>query len=153
MEYIPFSSLPYYSDCAPLVEGLGFRLLELKIVPAKTVVKISAVIASPDPSVHISVEDCSKVHHALQPRLEALLGTEETAMELTSPGIDRNIKNAAEFALFVNCNVRVWCRSVSDWVKGVLLSSTDKELKLKTEEGEKTILYEDIAKAKLTYNE
>lgn len=153
MEYVPFSSIPHYSDCAPLVEGLGFRLLELKIVPAKTCTKISAVITSCNPEVPISVQDCSKVHHALQPRLEALLGTEEIAMELTSPGIDRNIKNANEFSFFENCNIRVWCRSISEWVSGVLLSSNQTELVLETEEGKKTIAYEDIAKAKLTYKE
>ena len=152
MEYVPFSSIPYYSDCEQLVESLGFHLVELKVVPAKTVVKISAVIASKDSAVHISVEDCSKVHHALQPRLDALLGTEDTAMELTSPGIDRNIKNAAEFTFFTNCKVRVWQKSRSDWVYGTIVSSDNTSLVLQTGTGQDTINYDDIAKAKLATN-
>ena len=36
MEYTPYSKIKYYSDCAPLVEGLGYKLVDLKIVPAKT---------------------------------------------------------------------------------------------------------------------
>ena len=87
MDYIPYKTIKYYEDCAPLVEGLGFVLVDLKIIPAKTVTKISAMIASSDPNQNIGVNDCAKVHRVLLTRLEALLGTEETTMELTSPGI------------------------------------------------------------------
>ena len=96
MEFIPYKSIKFYNDCAPLVEGLGFKLVDLKIIPAKTVTKISAIISSPDPNQSVGINDCAKVHRALLPRLEALLGTDETTMELTSPGIEHNIKNAAE---------------------------------------------------------
>ena len=68
LEYEPLEKMPHYSECAPLVEGLGYTLVELHISPAKTVTKITAVIASKDPSVDIGVNDCSKVHHALLPR-------------------------------------------------------------------------------------
>ena len=94
MEYIPLKSMAYYHECAPLVEGLGYILVELKITSSGSTKKISAVIASKDAGVDIGVNDCAKVHHALLPRLEALLGTEDTYMELTSPGMERNIKNA-----------------------------------------------------------
>lgn len=148
MDYISFDSIPHYSECAPLVEGLGYHLVELKIVPAKTVTKISAVITSKDPEKNIGVDDCARVHHALQPRLEALLKTEDTAMELTSPGIDRNIKNAAEFKLFTGRAVRVWSRTVNDWVGGRITGADEKAVTMETESGMKTVVYDDIAKAK-----
>ena len=148
MDYISFDSIPHYPECAPLVEGLGYHLVELKIVPAKTVTKISAVITAKDPEKNIGVDDCAKVHHALQPRLEALLKTEDTAMELTSPGIDRNIRNAAEFELFAGRMIRVWSRTVNDWVSGRIVNSDKKSVTLETDCGVKTVVYEDIAKAK-----
>ena len=148
MDYISFDSIPHYSECAPLVEGLGFYLVELKIIPAKTVTKISAVITAKNPEKNIGVEDCAKVHHALQPRLEALLKTEDTAMELTSPGIDRNIKNAAEFSFFIGRMVRVWSRTVNDWLCGKLISADKVSLRMETENGEQTVNYADVAKAK-----
>ncbi len=148
MDYISFDSIPHYSECAPLVEGLGFYLVELKIIPAKTVTKISAVITAKNPEKNIGVEDCAKVHHALQPRLEALLKTEDTAMELTSPGIDRNIKNAAEFAFFIGRMVRVWSRTVNDWICGKIISTDKVSLRMETENGEQTVNYADVAKAK-----
>ncbi len=151
MEYISLDSFPYYKECKPLVEGLGYKLVELHVSPQKTTIKINAVIASSDPSVDIGVNDCAKVHHALLPRLEALLQTEDTYMELTSPGMERNIKNAAEFGIFTGREVRVWDKTVTDWVGGVIVSSDEKSVTLKNGESEKTILYENIAKAKFIH--
>ena len=152
MEYTAYSEMKYYKDCAPLVEGMGFVLVDLKIVPSKQTTKISAVIASKDPSANIGVNDCAKVHRVLLPRLEALLGTEDTMMELTSPGIEHNIKNAAEFTVFTGREVRVWDKTVTDWVGGKIISADDKSVTMETEGGEKlTVSYENIAKAKFIY--
>ena len=153
MDYTSYKDIKYYKECAALVEGLGFKLVDLKIIPAKTITKITAMIASPDPDVSISVNDCAKVHRALLPRLEALLGTEETTMELTSPGIEHNIKNAAEFSVFIGRKVRVWDKTVNDWVGGKIKSADEKSVTLEKEEGESvTILFENIAKAKFIYS-
>ena len=153
MDFISYKKIKYYEDCAPLVEGLGFVLVDLKIIPTKTVTKISAVIASKDPAQNIGVNDCAKVHRALLARLEALLGTEETTMELTSPGIEHNIKNAAEFGVFTGRDVRVWDKTVNDWVGGKITAANDKSVTLKADDGsERTIDFENIAKAKFIYN-
>ncbi len=153
MDYIPYRKIKYYDECAPLVEGLGYRLVDLKIVPSKTITKISAIITGDDPNVNIGVNDCAKVHRALLARLEALLGTEDTSMELTSPGIEHNIKNAAEFGIFTGRGVRVWDKTINDWVSGTITSADDKSVTLKTEAGsESTITFENIAKAKFIYN-
>mgnify|MGYP006049358251 FL=1 len=153
MDYTSYKNIKYYKECSALVEGLGFKLVDLKIIPAKTITKITAMIASPDPDVSISVNDCAKVHRALLPRLEALLGTEETTMELTSPGIEHNIKNAAEFSGFIGRKVRVWDKTVHDWVGGKIKAADEKSVTLEKEEGESvTILFENIAKAKFIYS-
>lgn len=152
MEYTSYKDIKYYKECAPLVEGMGFKLVDLKIVPSKTTTKISAIIASTDPAANIGVNDCAKVHRVLLPRLEALLGTEDTMMELTSPGIEHNIKNAAEFSVFTGRSVRVWDKIVTDWVCGTIIKADDKSVELKKEDGtDVTILFENIAKAKFNY--
>ncbi len=153
MDFISYKKIKYYEECAPLVEGLGFVLVDLKIIPTKTVTKISAVIASKDPAQNIGVNDCAKVHRALLTRLEALLGTEETTMELTSPGIEHNIKNAAEFTIFTGRDIRIWDKTVNDWVHGKIYSADEKSVTLEQTDGTRaTYLYENIAKAKFIYN-
>lgn len=154
LEYKALDSFPYYKDCAPLVNGLGYELVELHVLPQKGTVRITAVIASKNPEVDIGVNDCSKVHHALLPRLEALLGTEDTYMELTSPGMERNLKNAAEFSIFKGREVRVWDKTVSDWVGGKIVSADQNSVTLETGAEEKilkTVLFENIAKAKFIH--
>ncbi len=149
MEYTSFKTIKYYPECAPLVEGLGFRLVELKVIPGKEVTKIGAIITSQDPAANISVNDCAKVHMALLPRLEALIGTDNTSMELTSPGIEHNLKNAAEFELFTGRDVRVFDKTVTDWVGGKITTADEKSVTLEKEDGTSvTVLYENIAKAK-----
>ena len=152
MEYTPLNSFPYYKECAPLVEGLGFQLVELRIIPAKTVNTARVVIArkSDDETQGITVNDCAKVHRLIQPRLEALISSKEVNMEVTSPGMERNIKNAAEFALFVNQYARVWDTEITDWIPGKIVAATDPAVTLELENGEnKEIDFSRIAKAKL----
>lgn len=152
MEYTAYKDIKYYKECEPLVEGLGYKLVDLKIIPAKNTTKISAVVSPINPQDNMGVNDCAKVHRILLPRLEALLGTDDTTMELTSPGIEHNIKNAAEFSVFAGRDVRVWDKMKTDWISGKIDSSDEKSVTLELENGEKiTILYENIAKAKFIY--
>ncbi len=148
MEYLPLDKIPHFSECEPLVRGMGYVLVDLKIIPQKTVVRINAVIACKDAGASLGVDECSKVHRALLPRLQALLETDQTYMELTSPGPDRNIKNAAEFALFEGREVRVWDKNVSDWISGKILGADETSVALEVEGQERKFRYEEIAKAK-----
>lgn len=151
MEYKSQDSFPYYRECAPLVEALGYFLVELNVLNHKSGVRIYAVIAAKDSAREIGVDDCSKVHHALLPRLEALLGTDDTYMELTSPGMERNIKNAAEFVFFIGREVRVWDKNISDWVSGKITAADDKSVTLEKDDLEQTFYFENIAKAKFIH--
>ncbi|WP_407400350.1 ribosome maturation factor [Treponema sp.] len=158
MEYTSLNSIPYFKECSAVVAAEGLKLVELQVVPQKILTKISAVIASGDPSKDVGVSDCSKAHRALAPKLMALLNKTEDdiAMEVCSPGIERNIKNAAEFEIFKGREVRVWDRNVSDWTAGTIKSSDDKSVTLvlqdeSGEKSEKVFQYSDIAKAKFIH--
>lgn len=151
MEYTSLNSMPYYEQCKSLVEGLGYILVSLKVVPAKNTTKVQAVISNKDPSCAegISVNDCAKVHRLLLPRLEALLQNQDIYMEVTSPGMERHIKNAAEFALFQGRDVKLWNTEISDWVSGKIKTSDETQITLDVMEETKVIPYINIAKAKL----
>ena len=73
-------------------------------------------------------------------------------MELTSPGIEHNLKNAAEFSVFTGREVRVWDKTVNDWVGGVIKTADDKKVVLESDGSTKEIAFENIAKAKFIYN-
>ena len=156
MDYIALDSYPHYTECEKIVSELGFHLVELKISPQNGVTQILATITGADSSVNIGVNDCSRVHKVLLPALEEMLGTDNTYMELTSPGMERNIRNAAEFPLFVGREIRVYDKSVTDWIGGKVLradteSVTFEILDKDGSSSEKTVPYSDIAKAKFIH--
>lgn len=156
MDYISLDSYPHYTECEKIVSGLGFHLVELKISPQNGVTHILATITGEDSSVNIGVNDCSRVHKVLLPALEEILGTDNTYMELTSPGMERNIRNAAEFPLFIGREIRVFDKTVTDWVGGTLKSADSQSLTLEEtkEDGtceSKVISFENIAKAKFIH--
>ena len=151
MDYIPLNSYPHYQECENVASSLGYHLVELKFSKQGSTTHILAVITGDDPTANIGVNDCSKVHHALLPKIEEMLGTEDTYMELTSPGMERNFKNAAEFAVFTGREVRVWDKTVTDWVGGKIVCSDEKSVTMQGEQGQFTVAFENIAKAKFIH--
>ena len=151
MEYKSFVEIPYYTDCEPVVSGLGYSLVELRIFRTNGTVQVKIAIAHKDPSITagIGTEDCAKVHRLLLPRHEALLQSQDIYMEVTSPGLERNIKNAAEFVFFTGRYVKLYDVSVSDWVSGKITAADGASLTIKTEDTERNIPYGQISKAKL----
>ena len=151
MDYKSFAEIPYYTDCEPIVSGLGYSLVELRIFRTNGTVQVKIAIAHKDPAVTagIGIDDCTKVHRLLLPRLEALLQSQDIYMEVTSPGLERHIKNAAEFAFFTGRYVKVYDVSVSDWVTGKITAANETSLAIKTEDTELTVPYAQISKAKL----
>jgi ribosome maturation factor RimP len=99
------------------------------------------------------VEDCSRVHHALLPRLELTFPGQDLYVEVSSPGIDRVIKDAAEFPCYIGRGIKCYRTDISDWSGGVLESADPAHLVLKGKNGIMEISYEVIAKAKLDYSQ
>lgn len=169
MEYKSFDLEKYYADAKAVVESFGLRLLSFSIERKRKVAYVKALLVSTDASIDLGLDDCAKVHRVLQSRLEALLASESSAlevqMEVSTAGIDHNIKNAAEFALLMGRRIRVWDKTRNDWVRGTVLTATENSVTLsllpsieKTEKNEKSgggaapsecsINFSDIAKAK-----
>lgn len=146
MEYVQKETVPYFADYEQLVAGLGYKLVDLQIIHQKSSWLIKAVIYS---KTGVGVDDCSKVHRALLSRAEVLLNSQDIQMEVSSPGLNRVIKNAAEFPAFVGENMKVLEVSCSDWLEGELLCADSTHICLNTSDGQKNICYADIKKAKL----
>jgi ribosome maturation factor RimP len=146
VDYIAPDKIPYYNDCEPLVKGFGFNLVELVIAKRQSSWQVKIVITS---DTGVGIAECTKLHRAILPRLEALLDSQDMYVEVASPGLDRILKNAAEFALYRGKRVKVWSSEISDWISGTVLSSDEESVTLSTDEGENQIPYIKIAKAKL----
>jgi ribosome maturation factor RimP len=147
-------TMPYYEESRALVTALGFELLDLKIVRSGGNTRVSVVIAGKTLAQSIGTGDCAKIHRALKERLEALLGTDDFYMEVSSPGCERLIKNAAEFPLFAERPARFWDTRSSSWMEGIIKEGTPESvtrqlIEAAGEPGLLAIPLAAIAKAKL----
>ena len=137
---------PIREPLEALIKGLGFSLVELTIARHRGSVQVRAAIYKRE---GVSLDDCSKAHRAIMPRLELAFSGKDIYLEVTSPGIERLIKDGAEFVHYKDRGVRCYCTDISDWTKGILKFADEKGIILKTLEGDKRLEFDIIAKAKL----
>jgi ribosome maturation factor RimP len=97
----------------------------------------------------VRIEDCARAHRAIMPRLELAFQGQKIYLEVSSPGIDRIIKDGGEFVHFIGRGVKCYRADISDWTAGVLLATDEKGITLRGDDGEIVLLYEIIAKARL----
>jgi ribosome maturation factor RimP len=145
-----------YKILEPVVQSLGMSLVELTFSRHKGSLRIRVVvcktIGSGSGNVNdfdVGVADCSRVHHAILPILESAFPGQDLYVELSSPGIDRIIRDGSEFVHYIGRGVRCYRTDISDWTGGILRSADEKGVVLKGKDGMTEIAYERIAKAKL----
>jgi ribosome maturation factor RimP len=130
---------------------MGMSLVELSVFRGRTHgnsrnVQVRVVVLSKGIT---GVEDCSRVHRALLPRLELAFSEQDVFLEVSSPGIDRLIKDGSEFVHFIGRGVRCFRTDISDWTTGILRAADEEKIVLEGESGEFALPYQIIAKARL----
>ena len=143
-----------FQSLEPVIRGMGMSLIELSVFRQKAKGKKSGA-----PGVQVravvykdgvtGIEDCSRVHRSIMPRLELAFADHEIYLEVSSPGIDRLIKDGSEFAHYIGREVRCYRTDISDWTAGVLRSADDTQIVLQGENEEMILPFELIAKARL----
>jgi len=141
-----------YQSLEPVIRGMGMSLIELSVYRAKSRggghgnVQVKAVVYREGIT---GVEDCSRVHRGILPRLELAFPQKDIYLEVSSPGIDRIIKDGSEFVHYIGKGVKCYRTDISDWTAGLLQAVDEKGIVLRVEDKETALPYEIIAKAKL----
>jgi len=141
-----------YESLNPVISGLKMSLIELSVFRQKARgntpagVQVKAVVMSEGIT---SLEDCSRAHRSILPRLSLAFPDQEISLEVSSPGIDRIIKDANELVHYIGRGIKCYRTDISDWTAGILLSASEEKLVLNKEGEEIALSYEIIAKAKL----
>ena len=130
----------------PAINGLGYRLVDLKKQHVKGTLHIVVVIFSP---AGIGIEDCSEVHNTILPKIELIEDKRDIHLEVSSPGINRTLKTADEFGVFIDYNVKILEKEASDWIHGSIYDVDDTSVTLLVREKTRTINFDRIQKAKL----
>jgi ribosome maturation factor RimP len=117
-------------------------------------VKAVAMVAEPRAAERGSrvtgVEDCTRAHRLIMPRLELAFPGKDIYLEVSSPGIDRLIKDGAEFTYYIGRELKCYRTDISDWTAGILRAADENRIVLEVEGEEIRLSYETIAKARLS---
>ena len=95
---------------APTVGSLGLELLGIEYLPAPggSVVRLYIDMPAGDDSRHVGIEDCEAVSREVSAQLDVADPISGNyTLEVSSPGIDRPIFGAAQFARVVGENAKV----------------------------------------------
>ncbi len=128
-----------------MLESVGIKLVDLTVSRHRSSIQVSAVVYYP---AGTGIDECSRSHRLMQPKLVEYLGTEDFGLEVASPGIDRVLKSAREYQIFKGRGLRVVMADGSR--KGGILEAYDgTTLTLAGNDGTESVPVSDILKAKL----
>jgi ribosome maturation factor RimP len=148
VRFTPKETDPLADSLESIVQGLGMELLDLSVSKRKGSVQVRVVVYKRGV---VGVDDCSRVHRALLPRLELAFGEQDLYVEVSSPGIERLIKDGSEMPHYIGRRIRCFRTDISDWSVGILVSADERHIVLEGKEGTIDLGYEVIAKAKLDH--
>lgn len=135
-----------YHDLERLIEGLGYRVVELKAQPIRNALMVSVVVHKPG---GIGVDDCEVVHRTVLPRLEAVLERDDIRMEVSSPGLGRKLKSWDEFKAFRDEKMNIGFKDGSS-LTGIVSVGEGNTIELRDDGGARIIDTDSIAWARLS---
>ena len=134
----------------PLISAMGYALVEVKLGRTRHLDDITVVIYKPG---GVNLQDCADVSRQIKPRLELLDELDNITLKVTSPGVDRVIKDVAEYGIFKGRGVKLLLQDQSEWTGGIIEELSGHTLSLQCQTGMIDIDINYVRKAKLDYTE
>ena len=131
------------------VIGLGYELVDVELSPRGRTIRV--FIDTPAKPRGVDVEDCTKVSNQLQ-RLFEVENVDYDRQEVSSPGLDRVVKKAADFERFAGQEIYIRLRIPVDNrrnFQGELLGLKEGKVGVRLEKGEVELELNNIDKARL----
>lgn len=135
---------------APVVQDLGYVFwgLEYQVRKADALLRVYI-----DSDNGISVDDCATVSH----EISGLLDVEEPItmayiLEVSSPGMDRILFNAQQFAEFIGFDVKIKLNQMVDGrrkIKGRIEAVEGETITIETDEDQISIEFDSIMRARI----
>lgn len=129
-----------------VVVGLGYEFVDFETSPKGRLMRVFV-----DVERGVTVDDCATVSNQLT-RVFEVENVVYDRLEVSSPGLDRPLKKAADFERFKGSDVEVRLRmpmgNQRNFV-GVLNGFVDDAVSLSTEKGDVVLPFDEIEKARL----
>ncbi|MCJ7765226.1 MAG: ribosome maturation factor RimP [Thiovulaceae bacterium] len=134
------------SDIKSVVESLGLRLYDITTLSENEETIYRVNITSPKEG-GATMEQIVRVTKLISPLLDVTSPVRgEYRLEVSSPGIERKLKNITHFECSLGEKIRVQTLDKTK-IQGTLRSVDGETIIIESEEGEKRIPFSDISKA------
>ena len=143
---LPSPQDPLFQEIETLVINHKMALLDFHVRKKDGIVKVGVVLWKDG---GVGIDECSKIHRQLLPRFEIHFETENVFVEVSSPGLERNLKYDKELAIFKGKKIKILLQGASEWIQGVLDQVNDQVVVLKSDDKQIEIEKNKISKAKL----
>ncbi len=146
-----------FIDASTVLAPLGLQVVDVRKSESGATLSISVVIKT---NTHeVTVGDCAKAHRVLYPRFSLMELNRDIELEVSTPGIQRILRDIYEFSLFIGRRCRIYDNRKGAWIEGIIQADSDRNVVLTKACVEDTtdvmdeyhIPYEQIQKAKLAY--
>jgi len=146
-----------FIDASTVLATLGLQVVDVRKSESGATLSISVVIKT---NTHeVTVGDCAKAHRVLYPRFSLMELNRDIELEVSTPGIQRILRDIYEFSLFIGRRCRIYDNRKGAWIEGIIQADSDRNVVLAKACVEDTtdvmdeyhIPYEQIQKAKLAY--
>ena len=146
-----------YKQAEPLANALGLRVVDVVKSVRPNSVDVAFIVSRIEGEA--TIDDCEAFHRAIQPILE-LDYRDELSMSVSTPGLQRILKDVHEFSVFQGRTARVYTSGAGMWIRGLIsdvgedgftLSGAAAEDAAADVPGDFRIRFEDVQKAKLDF--
>ena len=131
------------------VVGLGYELVDVELSPRGRTIRV--FIDAPAKESGVDVEDCAKVSNQLT-RVFEVENIDFDRLEISSPGMDRVVKKAADFERFAGQDIQIKLRIPHNGrrnFQGELLGHKDGKVGLRLEKDDVELEFTNIEEARL----
>ncbi len=130
----------------PIVKGMGFDIVELRVNRSKRLLDIELIVFGRE---GVSIEDCAEISRNIYPRLELLPECEGFVLKVSSPGTERLFKSNEEYAIFKGRGVKLLFPGESEWAKGIIGDVREQGFSFITGEESRFVEFQAVKKARL----
>jgi len=143
----PIFYLNFENVVEPVIAGMGYELVDLQASNGGRFLRLFI-----DKAGGIGVEDCAAVSRQLS-RVFEVEGVDYDRLEVSSPGLDRPLRKAADFARFAGQKAQVRMRTPDSAGRrkfvGVLRGAAEGRLSMEVDGQTVQLALDDVERAKL----
>lgn len=135
-----------WAKVEPFINEMGASVLFWRESKSRHTLKIELTLFCPS---GVDMDLIERVHRLLLPRLEALWGSDDVLLDISSPGVGRTLKSLWELSFFVGRDMVFYLENQAQAIEGILEAVENETISIKTKKETLSLPKKDIKTAKL----